>query len=154
MGNCVQIAQGIIKDWERCRLIAYKPIPTDPWTIGWGATGAGITQGTVWTQEEADADLNNRVNTIASQVRAGVKVPATDNELGAMIDLTYNIGIGRPHSDPRGPAGFLGSTLLTYFNEGNKPAAAEQFLVWDKSAGQVIQGLENRREAEYHVFLT
>lgn len=144
MGNCVQIAQGIIKDWEKCRLIAYKPIPTDPWTIGWGATGPAIGQGTMWTQEEADADLNNRVNTLASQVRSAIIAPATDNQLAAMIDLAYNIGINA----------FKNSTLVRLFNGGSTSAAAEQFLVWDKSGGEYLQGLENRREAEYHVFLT
>jgi lysozyme len=138
------IATGIIQSWELCRLNAYKPIPTDPWTIGWGATGSGITQGTVWTQEQADADLQNRVIVLGNQVRAGVKVAATDNQLAAMIDLAYNIGI----------EAFLNSTLLKLFNEGNTPGAGAQFLVWNESAGHVLNGLENRREAEQRVFFT
>ena len=44
---------------EGCRLTAY-PDPLsggDPWTIGYGATGPSISKGTVWVQEQADADL-------------------------------------------------------------------------------------------------
>lgn len=142
--NGVQVGLGLIKECEECRLVAYKPLATDPWTIGWGATGPMIGQGTRWTQEEADADLNNRVNTLASEVRECIIVPMTDNQLGAMLDLAYNIGINA----------FKNSTLVRLFNGGNTQGAAEQFLVWDESAGAYVQGLENRREAEQNVFLT
>jgi lysozyme len=30
---------------------------SDPWTIGWGATGKGIGPGTIWTQAQCDARL-------------------------------------------------------------------------------------------------
>lgn len=149
-----QVATEIIKDWEKCELVAYKPLPTDPWTIGWGATGPNITQGTTWTQQQADTDLLHRVTLLSQEVRQAVTAPATDNELGAMIDLAYNIGIGVPAGQYGGPTGFRGSTLLRLFNEGNTPGAGQQFLVWDESAGHVVQGLENRREAEQRVFFT
>jgi lysozyme len=138
------IATLIIKDWEKCRLRAYKPLPTDPWTIGWGATGSDITEDTVWTQEQADADLNNRVIVLGNKVRSLVAKPATDNQLASMIDLAYNIGIGA----------FAASTLLRLFNEGNVPGAGDQFLVWDMSAGEKVQGLENRRECEQRIYYT
>ena len=52
-----------MQEHEGCRLKAY-PDPGSqdghPWTIGYGATGPGITQGTVWTQEQADVRLEAR----------------------------------------------------------------------------------------------
>lgn len=138
------IAIGIIKDWEKCRLTAYKPVPEDPWTVGWGATGLNITQGTTWSQDQADADLQNRVLVLGNKVRLAVKVPATDNQLAAFIDFSYNEGL----------EAFEKSTLLRLFNEGNVPGAGDQFLLWDVAHGTVLQGLENRREAEQRVYYT
>lgn len=138
------IATLMIQDWEKCRLKAYKPVPNDPWTVGWGATGPNITGDTVWTQEQADADLQNRVINLGNKVRAGVKVPATDNQIAAFIDFAYNEGL----------EAFLESTLLRLFNEGNVPGAGDQFLLWNVAHGVVVQGLENRREAEQRVYYT
>lgn len=56
----------LIRRFESCakkradRLVEAYPDPGtggDPWTIGWGSTGAGIGPGTVWTQEQCDAQL-------------------------------------------------------------------------------------------------
>lgn len=134
----------IIKRWESCRLIAFKPIPTDSWTIGWGATGPGITEGLVWDQEQADADLDNRCARLASQLRPIIKWAVTDNQFGACLSLAYNIGYGA----------FSNSTLLKKLNAGDIAGAADQFLAWNKSAGQFLQGLLNRRKDERNLFLT
>lgn len=144
MANGVLVGMTIIKRWEQCRLNAFIPIPGDPPTIGWGATGPLVKMGDVWTQEEADADLTNRCNVLASQINNGLTAEATDNQFGAMLSLAYNTGIGN----------FLSSTLLRKFNLGDVQGAADQFLVWKMAHGQVVQGLLNRREDERNVFLT
>lgn len=134
----------IIKRWEQCKLRAYKPLPTDKWTIGWGATGPNIVEGTVWTQEQADADLANRIILLANQLALVIKVPVNDNQFGAMLSLTYNIGI----------TAFTHSTLLKLLNQGDTQGASQQFLVWNKSGGKYVQGLMNRREDEQNLFNT
>lgn len=134
----------IIKRWESCRLHAFKPIPTDPWTIGWGATGPSITEGLMWDQAQADADLDNRCALLASQLRAVIKWPLSDNQFGACLSLAYNIGYGS----------FSNSTLLKKLNAGDIAGASEQFLVWNKSAGKFLQGLMNRRKDEQKLFNT
>ena len=144
MANGVLVGLTLIKRWEQCRLNAFIPIPGDPPTIGWGATGPTIKMGDVWTQEEADSDLANRCAVLASQIHSGLTQSITDNQFGAMLSLAYNIGIGN----------FLSSTLLRKFNAEDVQGAADQFLVWKMAHGQVVQGLLNRREDERNVFLT
>jgi lysozyme len=143
--NAVEIATALIQKWEGCSLRAYPDPATGaaPWTIGYGATGPSITEGTVWTQAQADADLESRITAIATQIQNESSYMMDDNQEGACISLAYNIGI----------TAFLGSTLFKNWNAGNAQAAADQFLVWNKAAGQVMQGLSNRRADERRVFL-
>lgn len=143
MPDGIYAGKVIIKRWEQCRLVAFKPIPTDPWTIGWGATGTGIVEGLVWDQGQADADLDNRCARLASQLRPIIKWPVTGNQFGACLSLAYNIGI----------SAFTNSTLLKKLNAGDIAGTADQFLVWNKSAGQFLQGLMNRRKDERNLFL-
>lgn len=144
MSNGISVGLTIIKRWEQCRLRAFIPIPDDPWTVGWGATGPGIDSSTRWTQEEADADLSNRVSILASQLRGAIKLVCTDNQLGAIISLAYNEGI---HT-------IIESTLLKKFNAGDIQGAADEFLRWNMAHGKIVKGLENRRRDERNVFLT
>jgi lysozyme len=142
--SALAYAMSLIKQFEGCRLEAYPDPGTggDPWTIGWGSTGAGIRKGVRWTQAQADDRLASDVERFMRGVRAVCKVAPTDNELGAMTSLAYNIGLGA----------FRGSTLLKLFNVGNKAGAAKQFDRWNKAGGRVMKGLVRRRAAERAVF--
>jgi hypothetical protein len=71
-----------------------------------------------------------------------VKVDLNPNERAALISLVYNIG----------EANFKASTLLKLLNEGNRSGAAEQFARWNKSGGQVLDGLTKRRQIEAELF--
>lgn len=144
MDNGIVVGMGIIKKWEKCRLHAFRPIPGDPWTIGWGATGEGINANTVWTQEEADVMLEDACETRAKLLRSVLKVPITDNQFGALLSLSYNENV----------YAILKSTLIRKLNAGDTQGAADEFLRWDFAHGREIQGLKNRREDERNVFLT
>lgn len=138
-------ALSLIKQFEGCKLTAY-PDPGsggDPWTIGWGATGDGIRKGVTWTQAQADARLESDVAKFADGVRKLIgAAPTTDTQLGAMISLAYNIGLGA----------FKESTLLRLHKEGDYAGAGAQFARWNKAAGKVMAGLTRRREAEAKVY--
>lgn len=147
-------ACAIVKQFEGCaermpdgRLRAY-PDPASggaPWTIGFGSTGSDIKPGTIWTQAQADARLEQEVRDKASAVGRMVTVPLTDSEAGALISFAYNVGAGA----------LQGSTLLRLLNAGGtKLSVADQFLRWDKAAGKVMAGLTRRRAAERALFLT
>lgn len=134
-------AMALIKRWEGCRLVAYK-CPAGVWTIGWGATGPGITEGVRWTQAQADERLARDVEKFMVGVRKLLRRPVTEAQLGAMTSLAYNIGIGA----------FGSSTLLRLLNAGQTDLAAAQFAVWRRAGGKVLPGLVNRRADERRVF--
>lgn len=129
---------------EGCKLVAYPDPATggEPWTIGVGHTG-GVKQGDTCTQEQALEWLRADAETAERCVNNSVRVALTQNQFDALVSLIFNIGAGN----------FRNSTLLKKLNEGDDDAAAQQFLVWNKANGHVMQGLVNRREAEREQFL-
>jgi len=136
----------ILENAEGCRLHAY-PDPGSggaPFTCGWGATGPDIHRGTVWTQAQADARLQQDMAKFEEAVSlADANVPTTDNQFSAMCDLAYNIGIGN----------FLGSSVLRYHRQGLHAQAASSFMMWTHAAGRELPGLVTRRKAESALYL-
>lgn len=139
--DAVSIALDLIKKWEGCKLKAYR-CSAGVWTIGWGSTGPGVREGVTWTQEQADSRLAADVRKFAAGVFSAVAANANANQLGAMISLAYNIGLGA----------FRSSTLLRLFNAGDTSGAHAQFRRWNKAGGKVVNGLTNRRNDEASVF--
>ncbi len=139
------IATPLIQRWESFRSKAYL-CPASVWTIGWGSTGPDIKRGMVWTLEQADARFARDLAKFGEGVKRALRVPATPNELAAMVSLAYNIG----------QTAFGRSTLLRKFNAGDKAGAAAQFAVWNKGrkAGVlvVLPGLVARRSDEARIF--
>ena len=131
----------LIKSYETCRLKAYKPTPDDVWTCGWGSTD-GVTESTVWTQEQADAALRDDLEDAERCINKFVRVPLTQNEFDALVSLTFNIGCNA----------FSGSTLLKLLNSYDYDGAAAQFPRWDKQKGQPLAGLTRRRKDEQRMF--
>lgn len=127
---------------EGCRLKAYRDI-VGVWTCGWGET-RGVTPSTIWTQEEADIRFCESLTEFAEGVRKLCTNPPSDNELGAMVSLAYNIGLG----------GFARSTVLKKHNAGDYQSAARAFALWNKAGGQVVRGLTLRRAKEATMYLT
>lgn len=133
----------LIKQFEGCKLTAYRDAVGIP-TIGYGETH-GVYMGMSITQERADQLLQARYNIVEAQVKQLLKVPVTNNQLGALVCFTYNVGIGN----------LAASTLLKELNSGVSPdVVAQQFGRWDQAGGQVLSGLVARRAAEAKLFLT
>jgi lysozyme len=149
--NAIEIVIGIIKDYkgdgggEGCRLKAYWDSHGQCWTVGWGCTGAGIDEHTVWTQDQADTELRNRLAQCRDQV---LKVSPglaheSDERQAAIIDFVYNLGIGS----------YKASTLRHNVNDGDWTAAQQSIKLWNKakdSSGKLIMlpGLVKRRQEE------
>ncbi|MDQ0035943.1 lysozyme [Variovorax boronicumulans] len=115
-----------------------------PWTIGWGDTGPDVVEGLVITAEEADQRFARRMALeFEPAVRKAVKVPLTQRQFDALVSIFYNAGVGA----------LSASTLVRVLNLGDYGGAATQFPRWNKSGGEVMKGLERRREAERLVFL-
>jgi lysozyme len=134
----------LIHEWEGCKLHAYPDPATggEPWTVGYGATGPDIGPDTVWTQEQADADLSSRLDHINAIVTQAVRVRLSPRQRAALVSLTYNIGTGA----------FVNSTLLRCLNDSEYNRACGQFGVWILAAGKAMVGLIRRRAAEAELF--
>jgi lysozyme len=141
----LDMAMDLAKQYEGCSLGAY-PDPVYGWrraTIGYGATGPAIVEGTTWTQAQADSDLLYRMQGIGAHIDSLVTVPITDEQKAALCDMAYNVGLGALGS----------STLLKMLNGHNEQGAADQFLAWNKSDGIVLGGLTKRCRARRALFL-
>jgi len=117
------------------------------WTIGIGTTvypnGVKVKQGDTCTLEQAKSYFKHDLAKFEKTVNESVTVPLSQNQFDALLSLTYNIGSGA----------FKGSTLLKRLNKGDCQGAADQFLVWNKAKGKVLDGLTRRRQAERALFL-
>lgn len=146
----------LIKEFEGFRDKAYKD-SVGVWTIGWGTTkinGRPVTASDVCTKEEAEIWLQQDLQKFEQMITEAVKVPLTQNQFDSLVSIVYNVGPGS-----KSKSGIIvlkngsPSTLLKLLNQGNYSGAADQFLVWFRTAGSE-NGLKRRREAERELFLT
>jgi lysozyme len=132
---------------EDCRLSPYH-CAAGMLTIGWGET-AGVKPGLRWTQEQADARFLAALTEFTASVQDQLTQPATDEQLGAMVSLAYNIGLG--------PKGFPSSSVLRLHNRGDHAGAARSFGLWNKYRKDgvltVSTGLTARRATEAALYL-
>lgn len=131
----------LTEQFEGCRLVAYKPTPTDPWTLGWGHT-LGVEEGATCSQDQADQWLMDDVADAENAVNRLVKIGLTQEEFDALVDFTFNVGVNA----------FQHSTLLAKLNDNDVQGAADEFEKWDMAGGQVVAGLLRRRNAERALF--
>ncbi|NNK46221.1 MAG: lysozyme, partial [Altererythrobacter sp.] len=126
----------LIKRFEGCAsqrddgLIEAYPDPGTggaPWTIGWGATGADIGPGTVWTQEQCDARLAEDVARRAKDVAEALgSIPTSQAQFDALVSFHYNTGAIR------------WATLTAKHRKGDHAGASEEFARWNKAGGRVL----------------
>lgn len=112
------------------------------WTVGFGCTGGNIGPDTVWTQEQADSEVQGRLDAIGRIISGCVVPMLSQNQFDALCSLVYNIG----------PGAFRGSTLLRKLNGRDTAGAALEFPKWDHTEGMENPGLLRRREAEKALF--
>lgn len=118
------------------------------WTIGWGHVLPGPTEET-WDQAQADTQAVADAHTAADGVSTAlgdIVDGLTDGQYAALIDFTFNLGVGA----------FEGSTLCRLVKEGNMVLAPGEFGKWVYGTvdGQkvVLPGLVRRRAAEVAVW--
>ncbi len=127
-------------------------LPGDrPGVITGGFGDTHVTLGETHTRSEWEVRLRNRAGVFENYVNAGVIVPLTQDMFDALFFFVYNVGPGNPRSRP--PVdGFLTSTLRRKLNLRDYAGAANEFKRWNKVAGEVCDGLTNRRAAEEALF--
>jgi lysozyme len=134
----------LIKEFEGCYLDAYI-CPAGVPTVGYGHTDSA-KMGQRITHTEADRllkeDLAYFERSISEWAQSSF-VALNSNEFSACVSLAFNIGV----------SAFLSSTVARKLREGDKAAAANAFLMWNKANGVVLPGLERRRASERDLFL-
>lgn len=132
----------LIKNWEGCRLTAYKPVATEIyWTIGWGHYGPEVKEGQTITQAEADRLLVIDCQRFANAVDNPHNVPLTAqlnaNQRDALISFAFNCGEGN---------------LRKLCKARTLEQICDAMSLYTLSGGKSLVGLERRRAAEQRLF--
>lgn len=147
----------LIEEFEGCVLTAYWDPYGKVWTIGYGTTsGAGvgkITEGMTITKQTAvtwlEETVNREIIPVIEMAQASRKQHThhdlNENQIDALCSLAYNCGAGVLE-----PGHTIGDDLTHGAPAGK---VAQDFMLYDKSGGEVLPGLVRRREAERQLFL-
>lgn len=129
-----------IAKWEGFSDHAYIPVPGDVPTIGFGST-EGVRMGDTITVPKALERLMRDVGVAESAIGRCVKVPLSQGEYNAFTAFAFNVGA----------EAFCSSTLVKKLNAGDYSGACAELKRWVYVDGRRVQGLVNRREAEYRL---
>ncbi len=129
----------LIKQFEGCRLKAYKCVSTEKYyTIGYGHYGADVSANMTITQEQADAYLLSDIAKFEKYVDA-TELLLNQNQFDALVSFTYNCGQGN---------------LKKLIANRTLSEIADALTLYNKSGGKVLTGLVRRRAAEQKLFNT
>lgn len=128
----------LIKQFEGCRLTAYKPVPTEKyWTIGYGHYGQDVAPNMTITQAQAEIMLGIDLVKYEQAVDHYAIFPLSQNQFDALVSFAYNCGVGN---------------LQKLLKGRTAPQVAESMLKYNKAGGKVLAGLTRRRQAEHDLF--
>lgn len=135
-------ASNFISDLEGFREYAYLD-SAGIWTYGFGFTktpnGNKVWQFDRISKDKSIAFIKTIILKDYLQLQHLVKVPLNEYQWVALLSFVYNIGITR----------FSRSTLLSKINkQAGQDAITKEFKKWVYANGQVIKGLQNRRNKE------
>lgn len=140
--TALDLLVAMLQRFEGCRLVAYRDIG-GVWTIGYGET-LGVTEGMVWTAEQAIARLRTRAAWFLAQVLAQLPHLASQPlRAAACACLAYNIG----------KLAFRASSVRSLTARKEYTRAAERFVLWNKVRGRIVRGLTLRRLSERQTYL-
>ncbi|WP_375453466.1 lysozyme [uncultured Methylobacterium sp.] len=128
---------GTLQTFEGTKLETYRDVVGIP-TACTGET-KGIRMGMRFTRTECDAMLLKRLTEdFAPAMERCARQPMGDDLYAAHLSLAYNIGTG----------GYCKSSVVRLWNQGDRRASCQAFMLYDKAGGRVIAGLVKRRQAE------
>jgi lysozyme len=133
----------LLKAHEGLRLTAYR-CPAGVLTIGYGHTGADVSDGKTITPTEAEQLLRDDLQW-AEKTVAEALPDSNQNQFDALVSFVYNVGAGA----------FKTSTLLRKAKAcANDPTIRAEFAKWNKGGGKVLPGLVKRRAAEATLYFS
>lgn len=133
----------LVKSFEGCHLTAYR-CPAGVLTVGYGHTGKvdgkAIFDGLTITEEKATELLKQDLQKFENAVVncSALAFEPNENQFSALVSFAFNCGAGN---------------LKTLVKDRSAAVVAEKILLYNKSNGQVLNGLTRRREAERELFL-
>lgn len=130
----------LIKQFEGCRLKAYKPVAAEKYyTIGWGHYGPDVDANMTITQKQADDMLVEDLKKYEKYV-SNTSLILNQNQFDALVSFTYNCGAGN---------------LSILVKNRTLPQIADAMLLYNKGADKkILAGLERRRKLERELFLS
>lgn len=130
----------LIKEFEKLRLEAYL-CPAGVWTIGWGHT-KGVKPGMKITEEQAEELLEEDMQE-AIRVVERLNADLSDNQYNALVSFVFNIG----------GSAFATSTIRRkILANPNDKNIRKEFMRWVYADGEMLKGLERRREEEAELY--
>ena len=85
----------LIKQFEGCRLTAYKPVPTEKyWTIGYGHYGQDVAPNMTITPAQAEIMLGIDLVKYEQAVDHYAIFPLSQTQFDALVSFAYNCGVG------------------------------------------------------------
>ena len=118
-------------------------------TIGYGhliASGEWNKYMDGITQDQADTLFMRDLEPFVNAVRSKVTAEISQNQFDALVIFVFNIGVN----------GFSTSSALKLVNDPaavtDYPSLEAAWKAWNKSQGKVMQGLVNRRNAEWDIY--
>lgn len=142
-------AVNLIKEFEGFRTKPYydsKGVPT----IGFGSTVYPNGKKVTMTDSPVTVQMANQMllyhlnNEVLPYIKKYITVPINQNQLDALASLVYNIGAGN----------FATSTVVKRINsKASELDIQKAWKMWNKSGGKILQGLINRREKEFKLFI-
>lgn len=97
-----------------------------------------------WSEEEVDSILAKDVVRFERGVERYLPIKLSQNEFDSLVSFSFNLGLGVLQR----------STLRQALLRGDKTAAIESLLKYNKAGGKVLKGLDNRRKDEAALFLS
>lgn len=99
------------------------------------------------SEAKATELLRTDIATAEHVVRDNITVPLTQNQFDALTSLAYNIG----------SKNFANSTVVKYVNNPNfhssvYPNLESAWKAWNRSQGEISNGLINRRQNEWNMY--
>lgn len=143
LANAARLAAVLCRRFEGAYLRPYTCVAGVA-TIGYGATfyptgvAVKLTDDPITLQQaESILDWMLRKHFMPQVIALcpGIKTP---EQLAAITDFAFNLGVGR----------LKASTLRKRVNEGNWDAVPDELRKWTRGGGRVLRGLVARREAE------
>lgn len=130
----------LIKKFEGCELEAYQ-CSANVWTIGYGHT-RGVKEGDEISADKAEYILLEDLIEFETYVDQLVTVSLNQDQFDALVSWTFNLG----------PTNLKESTMLLRLNDGQYSEVPAEMARWNRSGGEVLEGLKRRRKAEGLLF--